>query len=81
MAGGALGFLIPPNVLMIINAFLVREFVGKPFAVGLRRAGKPLATYKLSRPFACKSADAFLEVVGLRCFQECLALSFKMLGQ
>ena len=56
MAGGALGFLIPPNVLMIISAFLVREFVGKTFAVGLRRADKPLAAYKLSRPFACKSA-------------------------
>ncbi|UQG59232.1 hypothetical protein MIH18_15940 [Marinobacter sp. M3C] len=32
MAGGGLGFLIPPNVLMIINAFLVREFVGKSLA-------------------------------------------------
>jgi hypothetical protein len=55
---------------MIINVFLVREFVGKPFAVGLKRASKRLVTSKLSRPFACKSADAFLEIVGLRCFQE-----------
>jgi TRAP-type C4-dicarboxylate transport system permease large subunit len=35
MAGGALGFLIPPNVLIIINAFLVHGFVDKPFAAGL----------------------------------------------
>ncbi|WP_458576153.1 TRAP transporter large permease [Aliamphritea spongicola] len=35
MAGGALGFLIPPSVLMIIYAFLARESVGKLFAAGL----------------------------------------------
>lgn len=35
MAGGALGFLIPPSVLMIIYAFLSRNSVGKLFAAGL----------------------------------------------
>lgn len=35
MAGGALGFLIPPSVLMILYAFLARESVGKLFAAGL----------------------------------------------
>ncbi|WP_298558222.1 TRAP transporter large permease subunit [uncultured Aliiroseovarius sp.] len=35
MAGGALGFLIPPSVLMIIYAFLSRDSVGKLFAAGL----------------------------------------------
>lgn len=35
MAGGALGFLIPPSVLMIIYAFLARESVGRLFAAGL----------------------------------------------
>jgi len=35
MAGGALGFLIPPSVLMIVYAFLARESVGKLFAAGV----------------------------------------------
>lgn len=35
MAGGALGFLIPPSVLMILYAFLAKESVGKLFAAGL----------------------------------------------
>nr|WP_309502580.1 TRAP transporter large permease subunit [uncultured Roseovarius sp.] len=35
MAGGALGFLIPPSVLMIIYAFLSRDSVGKLFAAGV----------------------------------------------
>lgn len=35
MAGGALGFLIPPSVLMIVYAFLSRDSVGKLFAAGL----------------------------------------------
>ncbi len=35
MAGGALGFLIPPSVLMILYAFLAKESVGKLFAGGL----------------------------------------------
>jgi tripartite ATP-independent transporter DctM subunit len=35
MAGGALGFLIPPSVVMIVYAFLARESVGKLFAAGL----------------------------------------------
>ncbi|WP_417227275.1 TRAP transporter large permease [Amphritea sp.] len=35
MAGGALGFLIPPSVLMIVYAFLARESVGKLFAAGM----------------------------------------------
>ncbi|WP_417795492.1 TRAP transporter large permease [Terasakiella pusilla] len=35
MAGGALGFLIPPSVLMIVYAFLARESIGKLFAAGL----------------------------------------------
>lgn len=35
MAGGALGFLIPPSVMMIVYAFLARESVGKLFAAGL----------------------------------------------
>jgi len=34
MAGGALGFLIPPSVLMILYAFLAKESVGKLFAGG-----------------------------------------------
>lgn len=43
MAGGALGFLIPPSVLMIIYAFLSRDSVGKLFAAGLM-PGLMLAT-------------------------------------
>lgn len=35
MAGGALGFLIPPSVLMILYAFLAKASVGKLFAAGL----------------------------------------------
>lgn len=35
MAGGALGFLIPPSLLMIIYAFLSRDSVGKLFAAGI----------------------------------------------
>lgn len=35
MAGGALGFLIPPSVTMILYAFLTRESVGKLFAAGI----------------------------------------------
>lgn len=35
MAGGALGFLIPPSVLMILYAFLAKESVGKLFAAGV----------------------------------------------
>jgi tripartite ATP-independent transporter DctM subunit len=35
MAGGALGFLIPPSLVMIIYAFLARESVGKLFAAGV----------------------------------------------
>jgi tripartite ATP-independent transporter DctM subunit len=35
MAGGALGFLIPPSVLMILYAFLAKESVGKLFAAGM----------------------------------------------
>ncbi|RAU18511.1 TRAP transporter permease DctM/Q [Nitrincola tibetensis] len=35
MAGGALGFLIPPSVLMILYAFLAKESIGKLFAAGL----------------------------------------------
>ena len=35
MAGGALGFLIPPSILMIVYAFLARESVGKLFAAGM----------------------------------------------
>jgi len=35
MAGGALGFLIPPSVMMIVYAFLARDSVGKLFAAGL----------------------------------------------
>ncbi|WP_028300519.1 TRAP transporter large permease [Oceanospirillum beijerinckii] len=35
MAGGALGFLIPPSLLMILYAFLAKESVGKLFAAGV----------------------------------------------
>ena len=35
MAGGALGFLIPPSVLMILYAYLAKESVGALFAAGL----------------------------------------------
>ncbi|MBS9777734.1 MAG: TRAP transporter large permease subunit, partial [Gammaproteobacteria bacterium] len=35
MAGGALGFLIPPSVLMILYAFLAKVSVGKLFAAGM----------------------------------------------
>jgi len=34
-AGGALGFLIPPSVLMIMYAFLAKESVGRLFAGGM----------------------------------------------
>lgn len=35
MAGGALGFLIPPSVLMIVYAFLAKESIGKLFVAGI----------------------------------------------
>src|SRR5690625_4064689 len=35
MAGGALGFLVPPSVRMIVYAFLSRDSVGKLFAAGV----------------------------------------------
>lgn len=35
MAGGALGFLIPPSLLMIVYAFLSRDSVGKLFVAGI----------------------------------------------
>ncbi len=35
MAGGALGFLIPPSITMILYAFLTRESIGKLFAAGI----------------------------------------------
>ena len=35
MAGGALGFLLPPSLLMIIYAFLSRDSVGKLFVAGI----------------------------------------------
>lgn len=35
MAGGALGFLIPPSVLMIVYAFLSKDSVGRLFAAGV----------------------------------------------
>ncbi len=35
MAGGALGFLIPPSVLMILYAYLAKVSVGKLFAAGM----------------------------------------------
>lgn len=35
MAGGALGFLIPPSVLMILYAYLAKVSVGALFAAGL----------------------------------------------
>jgi tripartite ATP-independent transporter DctM subunit len=47
MAGGALGFLIPPSVLMIVYAFLARESVGKLFAAGLMPGLMLAAIYML----------------------------------
>ncbi len=35
MAGGALGFLIPPSVLMILYAFLAKESIRELFAAGV----------------------------------------------
>ena len=35
MAGGALGFLIPPSVVMIVYAFLSKDSVGRLFAAGV----------------------------------------------
>lgn len=35
MSGGALGFLIPPSVLMIVYAFLAKDSVGQLFAAGV----------------------------------------------
>lgn len=35
MAGGGLGFLLPPSLLMIIYAFLSRDSVGKLFVAGI----------------------------------------------
>jgi tripartite ATP-independent transporter DctM subunit len=43
MAGGALGFLIPPSVTMILYAFLTKESIGKLFAAGIM-PGLMLAT-------------------------------------
>lgn len=43
MAGGALGFLIPPSITMILYAFLTRESIGKLFAAGVM-PGLMLAT-------------------------------------
>lgn len=34
-AGGALGFLIPPSIMMIMYAFVAQESVGRLFAAGL----------------------------------------------
>jgi tripartite ATP-independent transporter DctM subunit len=35
MGGGALGFLIPPSVVMVVYGFVARESVGKLFAGGI----------------------------------------------
>src|SRR5690625_611516 len=35
MAGGALGFLMPPSVVMIVYAFLSKDSVGRLFAAGV----------------------------------------------
>lgn len=42
-AGGALGFLIPPSIMMIMYAFVAQESVGRLFAAGLM-PGLMLAT-------------------------------------
>lgn len=54
MAGGALGFLIPPSVLMIIYAFLSRDSVGKLFAAGVGPGLMLAAIYILYVLFRCK---------------------------
>ncbi|WP_324751547.1 TRAP transporter large permease subunit [Roseovarius sp. Pro17] len=54
MAGGALGFLIPPSVLMIIYAFLSRDSVGKLFAAGLMPGLMLAAIYILYILIRCR---------------------------
>ena len=54
MAGGALGFLIPPSVLMILYAFLSKESVGKLFAAGLMPGLMLASIYILYIYIRCK---------------------------
>lgn len=54
MAGGALGFLIPPSVLVIIYAFLSRDSVGKLFAAGLMPGLMLACIYILSILVRCR---------------------------
>lgn len=54
MAGGALGFLIPPSLVMILYAFLTRESVGKLFAAGIM-PGLMLAVI-------------YMAYIGIRCY-------------
>ncbi len=54
MAGGALGFLIPPSVIMIMYAFIARVSVGKLFAGGIL-PGLMLATM-------------YIIYIGVRCY-------------
>lgn len=53
-AGGALGFLIPPSIMMIMYAFLARQSVGKLFAAGLFPGSLLAAMYVI--------------YIGIRCF-------------
>ncbi|MCE8019262.1 TRAP transporter large permease subunit [Halomonas sp. MCCC 1A11036] len=55
MAGGALGFLIPPSLVMILYAFLTRESVGKLFAAGVMPGLMLAAIYML--------------YIGIRCYR------------
>ncbi|WP_232341070.1 TRAP transporter large permease [Bisbaumannia pacifica] len=55
MAGGALGFLIPPSLVMILYAFLTRESVGKLFAAGVM-PGLMLA-------------GIYIVYIGIRCYR------------
>ncbi|RCV90424.1 TRAP transporter large permease [Billgrantia montanilacus] len=55
MAGGALGFLIPPSLVMILYAFLTRESVGKLFAAGIM-PGLMLAII-------------YMTYIGIRCYR------------
>ncbi|WP_227368082.1 TRAP transporter large permease [Halomonas sp. M20] len=54
MAGGALGFLIPPSLVMIMYAFLTRESIGKLFAAGVMPGLMLAVIYMIYIAIRCK---------------------------
>lgn len=58
MAGGALGFLIPPSLTMILYAFLTRESIGQLFAAGLMPGLMLAAIYIIYIGVRCRRQPA-----------------------